>query len=399
MRIAYLTTEYPAISHSFIRREIRAMERLGHRIDRFSIRPFGTLIGAEDRDEAVRTTVILGQGAVALLLAGLAMFVARPRAWLAGFGAMLAMRRMAGTRTVAHLAYLLEACWLARRLRSLGVEHVHAHFGTNSAGVARIMSRMGGPPYSFTVHGPDEFDRPVALDLAGKVAEAVAAVAISSYGRGQLMRWSAFADWGRIAVVRCSVGADYVAAAPTPIPDAPRLVAVGRLAAQKGLPLLLEAAAALKRHARRFRLDIVGDGPLRAELQAMIGRLDLADTVTLVGALDGAGVRDAMLAARAFVLPSFAEGLPVVIMEALALGRPVVVSAIAGTPELVDAACGWLVPAGSVERLAEAMAEVLDATPDRLAAMGAEGRARVLRRHDADTNARALSALIEGART
>ena len=398
MRIAYLTTEYPAISHSFIRREIRAMEALGHAIERFSIRPAGRLVDAEDQAEAERTLYVLRQGAGALLAAAAALLVRRPATWLAGLRTALAMWRLGDRGLVAHVAYFLEACWLVRRLRADGAEHLHVHFGTNPAAVARITRALGGPPYSFTVHGPDEFDHPVALDLAGKVANAAAAVAISSYGRAQLMRWSAPEHWSRIGVVRCGVDAAFRDAAPTPVPDAPTFVAVGRLAPQKGLPLLVEAAGVLKARGRDFRLRIIGEGPLRGALEADIARLGLSGMVELVGALDGAGVRCELAGARAFVLPSFAEGLPVVIMEALAItGRPSA-SAIAGTPELVDAGCGWLVPAGSVEALAEAMAEALDAAAARVYAMGAEGRARVLRHHDAEANARALTALIEGRR-
>ena len=397
MRIAYLTTEYPAISHSFIRREIVAMEAIGHVVERFSIRPAGRLVAAEDQAEAARTRFILAQGALALVGACIAM-LGRPRAWGAGLRVTMSMWRCARRDLVPHLAYFLEACWLCRQLRASGVEHVHAHFGTNSAGVARIVRAMGGPPYSFTAHGPDEFDRPAALDLAGKVADARAAVAISSFGRAQLMRWSRLEDWPRIGVVRCSIDRSFRDAPISPVPDAPNLVAIGRLAEQKGLPLLIEAAAVLARSGRAFSLRIVGEGPLRPVLERMIVRDGLQDRVALVGALDGEGIRRELLAARAFVLPSFAEGLPVVVMEALALARPVVVTAIAGTPELVDAGCGWLVPAGSVERLVEALEAVLDMPPARLLAMGEAGRARVLRLHDAEANARALTTLIEPAR-
>ena len=397
MHIAYLTTEYPAISHSFIRREIKAMEGRGHAIDRFTIRSPGRLLSAEDRDEATRTVSILGQGGLALMAAAVAVLFARPAAWLHGLTSAMGMYRKAGSGLVRHFAYFAEACWLWRRLRASKADHVHVHFGTNSTAVARIVRAMGGPPYSFTVHGPDEFDRPAALDLGGKVADAKAAVAISDFGRGQLMRWSRLEDWARIGVARCSIDASFRDEPGEGTPDAPTFVAVGRLAAQKGLPLLIEAAALVKARGADFRLVIVGDGPLRGELEAMVARLGLAANVTFTGALDGEGVRHAMLAARAFVLPSFAEGLPVVIMEALALRRPVVVSAIAGTPELVNEGCGWLVPAGSIERLADAMVEALRTPPERLRAMGEEGRRRVLERHDADANAAALSALIEGA--
>ena len=164
--------------------------------------------------------------------------------------------------------------------------------------------------------------------------------------------------------------------------------------AQKGLPLLIEAAALLRTRGRDFRLDIAGDGELREALAERIAEAALTEHVLLLGPLDGAGVRRLIEEARVFVLPSFAEGLPVVIMESLALGRPVIASAIAGTPELVDSACGWLVPAGSAEAVADAMEAAIDASDELIAAMGREGRRRVAERHDAAANAGALVALI-----
>jgi len=394
MRIAYLTTEYPALSHSFIRREIAAMEALGHEVVRFSIRSAGTLRSADDQAEAERTRFILAQGGIALLGATMGILLRRPHHWLGALSCTLQMWRAAGRGLVPHLAWLAEACWLLPILGREQVEHLHAHFGTNPAAVARLVRRLGGPPYSFTVHGPDEFDRPVALDLNGKVAEAQAAVAISDFGRAQLMRWSALSDWPRLHVIRCAVGDEFRTGSPVPLPTAPVLVAVARLAEQKGLPLLIEAAAAVATTHPDLQLRIVGDGPLRPVLERQVRALGLVENVFLVGPLDGTGVRDAMLASRAFVLPSFAEGLPVVLMEALALRRPVIASAIAGTPELVDARCGWLVPAGSVDALATAMRDALDAPAARLDAMGEVGHARVLAMHDARANAGRLADLF-----
>jgi glycosyltransferase involved in cell wall biosynthesis len=175
---------------------------------------------------------------------------------------------------------------------------------------------------------------------------------------------------------------------------AAELCCVARLSAQKGLPLLIDAAAQLRARNVAFHLTLVGDGEMRKEIEAAIADRGLAGTVTITGYLDSAGVRARLLAARAMVLPSFAEGLPVVIMEALALRVPVVTTAIAGVPELVDAACGWVVPAGSVDALCDAMEAALTADPQRLRDMGEVGRTRVLARHDAGANGAAMAALF-----
>ncbi|WP_221240500.1 glycosyltransferase [Sphingobium boeckii] len=295
-----------------------------------------------------------------------------------------------------HMAYLAEACLLYRMLAKDPVDHVHAHFGTNPAMVARLLHKLGGPPYSFTVHGPDEFDRPQALDLAGKITDASLTVAISSFGRSQLMRWSDPAHWDRIAIVRCGVDESFLQPiAPQPIPAAPRLCCVARLSAQKGLPLLIEAAALIDRRGLDFHLTLVGDGEMRPEIEQMIAGHGLEAKVHIAGWSSSEAVRDHILNARAMVLPSFAEGLPVVIMEALALSRPVIATAIAGTPELVDEACGWLIRAGSVEHLADAMAEALTLPVAELQRRGAEGRRRVLEQHDSRINGAHLLKLIE----
>jgi len=395
-RIAYLTSQYPAASHSFVRREIHAVERTGVEVLRFSVRrPAADLPDPADRREAAATRVVLAQGAGRLMAATLATVLRRPRAFAGALMLTLQAAQRYPAGAVRHLAYLMEACWLSRELA--GVRHLHAHFGTNPAAVARLVHRLTGLPYSFTVHGPDEFDAPREYDLPGKIADARAVVAISSFGRSQLMRWSDPAHWGKLAVVRCGVDALFTDEPPVGDRAAPQLACVARLSAQKGLPLLIDAAARLVRDGVDFRLVLVGDGELRAELEARIAQAGLDGRVSITGMVAADVVRRVLLESRAMVLPSFAEGLPVVIMESLALGTPVVVSAIAGTPELVDGECGWLVPAGDVDALADAMRAVLATDAGTLARMGAVGRARVLEMHDAARNGAQLARLVGAA--
>jgi colanic acid/amylovoran biosynthesis glycosyltransferase len=394
VKLAYLVNRYPAVSHSFIRREILALEALGHEVTRFSIRGVDSdLPDPADAAEAKRTRVVLAAGALSLLGAGLAMLGTRPGRLLAAAGAAYRMAGWGLKPKLRHLAYLVEACWIARQVGQ--VRHLHAHFGTNPAAVARLVHLLTGLPYSFTVHGPEEFDHPVGLALPAKMANAKAVVAISSFGRSQLMRWSPVADWPKIHVVRCGVDALFAAGETPPPVSAPELCCVARLSGQKGLPLLVEAARILAARGIDFHLTLVGDGELRGDIEREIAAAKLGDRITITGYLSAADVRARIVTSRAMVLPSFAEGLPVVLMEALALATPVVTTAIAGIPELVDEGCGWIVPAGNVERLANAMAEVLAADPARLRAMGEVGRTRVLEMHDADRNAMQLGELFD----
>jgi glycosyltransferase involved in cell wall biosynthesis len=392
VRLAYLCNVYPAVSHSFIRREIEGVEAAGHEVHRFSIRPAKSdLRDPADLREADRTQVVLAQGPARLMVAALGLLFSRP---IKTLGALAAAARLSGPgvrQKLRHAAYWLEAAWLVRRMHQDQVEHVHAHFGTNPAAVATIVRAWGGPKFSFTAHGPDEFDAPVALSLGAKIAASSFVAAISSYGRSQLMRWSAHDQWGKIGVVRCGVDREFLDAPALPVPaECTEFVCVARLSAQKGLPLLIAACDRLRTNGERFSLSIIGDGEMRILLEAEVDRRGLHGTVALVGVKSAAEIREHLQRARAFVLPSFAEGLPVVIIEALALGRPVIATAIAGIPELVDETCGWLIPAGSEEALVQAMSAALHASAEELSAKGAVGRERVLRMHDANRNAACL---------
>jgi colanic acid/amylovoran biosynthesis glycosyltransferase len=398
VRLAYLCNLYPAVSHSFVRREIEAVEGAGHEIHRFSIqRPRADLRDPADVREAQGTEVALGKGVAPLLLAALLLLLSRP---IKSFHAIATAARLSapGLRSkIRHLAYWLEAAWLLRRLERQRIEHLHAHFGTNPAAVAAIARAWGGPPFSFTAHGPDEFDAPIGLSLPAKIGAASFVAAISSYGRSQLMRWSTPDQWAKIGIVRCGLDRDFLDAEPAPVAAGSiEFVCVARLSAQKGLPLLIAACGRLRDKGERFSLTIIGDGEMRAALESDITRRNLGDTITLAGIRTAAEIRESLTRCRAFVLPSFAEGLPVVIMETLALRRPVITTAIAGIPELVDESCGWLIPAGSEEALAQAMTSALRAAPAELEAKGAVGRERVLAMHDATRNAALLIEAIRG---
>lgn len=398
MRVAYLVNQYPSISHTFIRREIEGLEKFGCEVVRYSLRPMSdkVLPDPADRRELGKTYALLGRGGRALLPAVARMAALHP----AAFARAEQLTASIGVRSERGLlrnhAYLVEACALVELLQEHQVRHVHAHFGTNSAAVAMLAHELGGPSYSFTVHGPEEFDKPDLIALREKIARAAFVVGVSSFGRSQLYRYCAGAEWSKVHVVRCGVDADFVAQPPSPVPTAPRFCSVGRLSEQKGQLLLVQAAAQLKREGRQFELVLVGDGPMRGEIEALIAREQLAGQVSITGWASGAEVRAQIEAARAFVLPSFAEGLPVVLMEALGRGRPVITTYIAGIPELVqDGVNGWLVPAGSVAHVADALRAALEATPERLQQLGQQGYERVRQMHDADANARHLATLFE----
>lgn len=394
MRLGYLVNTYPRASYSFIRREIRALERAGHRIHRFAVRSERTaLADPADFVEDDATEHLLREPPLRLLLSALGWLVRHPRD---GWGGMrLAARCGSQGGRLRYAVFLFFAAHLAQRARMLGITHVHAHFGGAAASIAMLCEALGGPRFSFTVHGPDEFDSPVALNLTIKMQRAAFTVAISSYGRSQLYRWAEPADWRRIHVVHCGIEPEaFPESLPLPA-TGPRLVAVGRITEQKGFALLIEAIALAAPQLPDLHLTLVGDGPLRGRIEAMIAEQGLARRVTLTGWTDESRVRRELAAAQALILPSFAEGLPMVVMEAMAAGRPVIGTMVAGIPELVlPEETGHLVPAGDATALARAIKRLAETPLDILAEMGRLARLRVLERHDINREAARLAQLI-----
>ncbi len=201
--------------------------------------------------------------------------------------------------------------------------------------------------------------------------------------------------WPKIEVVHCGLDAAFHAGTPVLPLSRIRFVCVGRLCEQKGQLLLLDAVAQLTRRGVALELVLAGDGEMRDAIEARVAALSLADRVRITGWIGGESVRAELLAARALVLPSFAEGLPVVIMEAMALRRPVISTYVAGIAELVRSGQdGWLVPAGDVGALEEAIMACLEAPDDVLERMGEGARERVLARHCAEVEAAKLARLF-----
>lgn len=397
MRIAYFINQYPKVSHSFIRREILALERQGVEVQRIALRGWDAeLQDAEDTAERDKTRYVLRAGVKGLLRPTLQVLRAQPRRFFQALWLAMRLGLRADRAWPYHLVYLAEACQVLQWLQASEAKHVHAHFGTNSTEVVMLTNQLGGPAYSFTVHGPEEFDKPQFLHMGEKVRRAAFVAAVSSYGRSQLFRWVAYEHWPKVKVVHCGLERGFHEVAPVDVPSVPRLVCVGRLCEQKGQLLLLEAARQLAAQSIDFELVLAGDGEMRQQIEALIARHGLQQRVRITGWISSAQVREEILAARALVLPSFAEGLPVVIMEAMALRRPVLTTYVAGIPELVrPGENGWLFPAGAVDELAEAMADCLCQPADVLQRMGEAAYQRVLQRHDIDTEAARLAAYFK----
>lgn len=397
MHVAYLVNQYPKVSHTFIRRELLALERRGISVTRFAIRGFADqVVDPEDLRERDRTRYVLHRGVPGLFAAAAKAMATSPWRFFSALRLAVSMGLRSDRSLPYHFAYLAEACQLASWCRDSGVEHLHAHFGTNPAEVAMLAHVLGGPPYSFTVHGPEEFDRPAFIGISEKIRRAAFVVAISSFGRSQLLRWCDYRHWPKVKVVHCGLETAFHDVPPVPPPVFPRFVCVGRLCEQKGQLLLVDAARRLREKGLDFQIVLAGDGEMRGEIERLVDAYGLQGRIVITGWISSDEVRKEILASRALILPSFAEGLPVVIMEAMALRRPVLTTYVAGIPELVvSGESGWLFPAGSVEALVAAVEDSLGRSKEDLTRMGQAAFERVLARHNIDTEAARLARLFE----
>lgn len=395
--VTYLTGSYPMVSHTFILREVLQLRQLGLRIHTASIRrpDAKNVLGAEESEALDQTFYVAERiiNPVSAFAATLACIARRPRGWLAAAG--LAWRTSAAgvMGGVRQLAYFLEANVLADQLRRTGSTHIHNHFADSSCTVAMLASEISGIPYSFTIHGPAEFFEAPRWRLDEKVARARFVACISHFARSQMMLFSDEAHWNKLTIVHCGV-------TPTNYGQRPRgsygkrILFVGRLAAVKGASLLLEAVANVRAAHPELSLTIVGDGPDRTRLEARAAALGLADVVTFLGYQSQPAVAEILEQSDMLVLPSFAEGVPVVLMEAMASRLPVIASRVAGIPELVEhGASGLLLPPGDVEALAAGI-EALLSNPGLCKRMGELGRTKVNAAFNVDIEARKLWALM-----
>lgn len=399
MTLGYLLNTYPAPSGTFIRNEIEALEARGLVVRRLAVRRFsGPLVDQADRVEQDKTHYLLDGNGARMVLGGLQYALTHPRGFARALPTWYGLLREAGGGVVRHSAYLLQAAYLAQLAERDGVTHIHSHFSNNAPAVAMLSHRMGGPGYSFTAHGPDEFIDAPKLSFAAKIADAAFVIAISDYCRGLLNGLVARReDEQKIHIARCGLDLDKFDPAPPVASHNQTLVCVGRLCPQKGQVHIPAAVAALKPQFPDLKVILVGDGESRAQIEAEIEKHGVGDAVRLHGWADNGTVRGLIAQSRTLLLPSYAEGLPVVIMEAFALGRPVISTRIAGIPELVDEQCGWLIAPGDHEQLVAAIRSALTASPERLSFMGQEGRARIERQHDRRLLAQTLETLFRQA--
>jgi glycosyltransferase involved in cell wall biosynthesis len=399
MTVAYLLNTYPVPSATFIRREIEALETTELDIKRFAVRRWdGTLVDEADKAEQAKVHYLLDSNHARLFGSLLKEILFNGAGILRASPAWYRLIRNAKGGFVRHCAYFMQAAYFRQQSAKLNIEHVHAHYGTNAAAVAMLSRLLGGAPYSFTAHGPDEFNNPEMLSFGEKINHASFVVAISNYCKAQMRDLSySDDDAQKIQVARCGIGLEDFQFSPMIQPNNHQIVCVGRLCPQKGQIHIPLAASRLRREFPDLRITLVGDGESRAVIAAKIAEHGVEDIVLLHGWASNAEVRRMISESRALLLPSYAEGLPIVLMEALALGRTAITTKIAGISELVDDECGWLIEPGDETQLVDALRECLLSSPEKLAGMVRIGRARVETSHDRKSLATSLRRLFQTA--
>lgn len=399
--IAYLTGEYPRATDTFIQREVAALRARGIEVITCSIRRTGAqhLVGPEQRTEAQGTFYVIASAAKPLnfIRSHIAAVVRSPARYFRTLGLALRTGSGGARAWLYQLIYFAEAVVLAGFLRRRGVTHLHNHIATASCTVAMLTQEISAIPFSFTIHGPGIFFEPTIWRIDEKIARARFVVCISEFCRAQAMIFCDPVHWSKLHIVHCGVDPDRYG----PVDDMqakrhdPRLVFVGRLAGVKGLTVLFSALEQLLPEFPQISVTLIGDGPERAEMEREAKARGLDNVVAFAGYKSQDEVAATLRECDLLVLPSFAEGLPVVLMEAMASAIPVVTTRIAGIPELVDdGVAGVLVPPGDEMALARAMARLLH-DPALRSRMGRAGQKKVETDFNVETEAGWLAELFE----
>jgi colanic acid/amylovoran biosynthesis glycosyltransferase len=397
-RLGYLISRYPAISHTFILREVQELRKLGFQIEVASIngldRPVDEL-AQEERTESGQTWYVKAQGAGGALSANIMTLLTRPGQYLSAAWFAFRLGGQDIRKVVLCFFYFLEAAMVGRWMTRRGLRHLHVHFATPASSVGLILSRMFPFTFSITVHGPDEFYDAPGYQLEQKIAGARLLCTIGFYARSQLMKLSAASHWSKIHVTPLGVDPDVFTPAPfREAFDLFQIICVGRLVAAKGQRVLIEAVAKLAASGRRVRLTLVGDGPDRASLEEAVRSLGAGRSIVFEGAVNQDRIRSLYREAHVFALASFAEGIPVVLMEAMAMEIPCVTTWITGIPELIrDGIDGLLVAPSDEVSLAAAIVRLMD-DPDLRKRIGAAGRSRVVDKYHLQKNVGLLAGVF-----
>ena len=394
MKIAYLASMYPDVSHTFILREVRALRARGVEVATFSVRRpcERNILGADAQQEAASTRWLVPPRPGHLTLASLWAFTTRPVAMGRTLLEAILKRGMTVGQRMKWVCYVAEAALLAYWLVTERFDHLHCHFGNSGSSAGMLGARLAGVPFSMTCHG-SELREIEKHRLAEKVARVAFVACVSKYGRARLMSACHPEHWDKLYIVRCGVSQANESMA-TRHDGRPDILCVARLSPEKGHLVLLDALARLRDQGVDIRCTLVGDGPMRSTIEARAEALGLTTSLKFHGSLEPDRVAELYMSVDAIVLASFSEGVPVVLMEAMAHGRPVVATRVGGVPELVrDGYSGLLVAPGDAEALSEGLRRILD-NPVWAATLGRNGAQRVREEFNIDASACQIAQLF-----
>ena len=395
-RLAYLSNPYPAISHTFIYREIESLRKAGLDIATVSVSqtPDKEKMTLAEQQEAEKTLVLKNTSPLKIVSALLSTSLHSPKGFVKMVLHALTFCFKGPKNPIKAAGYLAEAIILLAWLRENEITHIHEHFANPTAFVAMLCKSYGGISYSLSIHGPDIFSRVDSSMLAEKVKDAVFIRCISHYCKSQIMQITPHHLWKNHHIVRCGVDPDVFHERTLPGNEVPRILCVGRLCPAKGQHILLEACAALTRQGYSFKMVFVGDGEERSSLERLTFSLGLEEYVQFTGVLGQEEVRGEYRQADLFVLPSFAEGVPVVLMEAMAMKIPVISTRITGIPELIEhGKDGLLATPGDVDDLVEQLSRLLQDSQLRCR-LGNSGRNKVVTTYNQQQNNAELAAIF-----
>jgi colanic acid/amylovoran biosynthesis glycosyltransferase len=398
IRLAYFLSRYPAVSHTFFLKEILGLRQIGFEIEAASVNPPDRPISQlplREAEEAGKTYCLKHTSYWEAIHVLVTITFVHPVIALRGLRAALGLTSWDLPRKIYALFYLVEAFLLGRWMRKHDLHHLHVHFGGSVATVAMLAAETWGFDYSMTIHGPEEFYEVEDCYLPRKIERAKFIFCISDFCRSQLMKYCDPAHWDKMHVVRLGVDADEFKPVSREAEGPLQIVCVGRLVPAKGQHILLRAFSSLHSKGHNLHLRLIGDGPDRASLEKEVAETKLTDYVTFCGSLNHDQAREQLGSADIFALASFAEGIPIALMEAMAMSIPCISTNVAGIPELIRSNIeGLLVPPSSVEALAAAL-ELLILDPALRRRLGDAGRERVLERYNLAVNLKVLAAAFE----
>jgi colanic acid/amylovoran biosynthesis glycosyltransferase len=404
LRVMYVVRSYPVISQTFVMREIQELRRQGVDVDIVGVfpTPAEQVLSEEAAAEAERAEHVLPLMNWRFVAPAVGCLVRAPRAFFKTMRYALSERAGDPKSIVVRMFYCVAAMRVWRLARKHNPHHIHAHFldlASDLVLLATMYERHRSGiiwTWSSTVHGPWDFVERREIKVHRKIEQSTFINCISSFGRSQLLMMTPYEQWGKVKVVHCGVDIGALSKiGRDPVPG--RIVCTGRLVPEKGQTLLVHSIRALLDRNVNVDLVLIGDGPGRERLEKLVADLGLGDRVTFTGSLPPNQVFAHLKTATVFCLPSFAEGIPVALMEAMAIGVPVVSTQVFGIPELVmHNKTGLIVIPGEQAPLDSALEQLLS-DPKLADEVAAGAKRHVDEQFDLSRNTAALADLFREA--